>query len=705
MAGVNNPMELLAPAGAGEALEAALRSGASAVYLGLRTLNARRRARNFTPDELPDAIQRAHEAGARVYLTLNIDLTQRELGQAARMLELARQCGVDAVLVRDPALLALKPLFPKVEFHFSTQTCMANSADVQAARTLGIHRIVLARELTLKEIAAASAAGDDEPRVETEVFVQGALCFCVSGRCLLSSWVGGRSGNRGSCTSPCRAPWTVDSDAAGTPLSMHDLAAVHRLDELGDAGVTALKIEGRLKTAAWVGRAVSLYRRALDGDASPGRLADANTLGAYTGRAMTDAYLDGHFTELTGLSGREAASRSVRTPDAPAKPTVTVLPEDDGDDADTFSIEINITDRGIDITTTSYGRGTHWTLPRSEVRRAGKAVSVGELLENLGVRPVEGCQLASAKTNEPDFLLVPRAANAIVTEVSKSINRARKKAQTDEPLRIELPDDVRDFVDSAMATGQPPADRPLLTLDAQPNRLRIEAARLGMVRPLSPAEGVIVEGLKPDGLAAALDRRGSMPLVVALPAVFFEGDVAWVGELCSGCAAAGVAVEANTWGGWSLAQQAGAKMEAGPGMGVLNALAGRALHERGMRCVSLSVEADKRQLQDITAHGDVPWSITVFGRPPLMTTRAQLPNEQHGRLFEDRRGVKMRPHREHGLWTFRPDRPFDLRGLRNPAIRVRHLVMDLVGSPDPVAEWRHRPQGSRFTFNYKRSLA
>jgi putative protease len=320
MAGVNNPMELLAPAGAGEALEAALRSGASAVYLGLRTLNARRRARNFTPDELPDAVQRAHQAGARVYLTLNIDLTQRELGQAARMLELARQCGVDAVLVRDPALLALKPLFPKVEFHFSTQTCMANSADVQAARTLGIRRIVLARELTLKEIAAASAAGADEPRVETEVFVQGALCFCVSGRCLLSSWVGGRSGNRGSCTSPCRAPWTVDSDAAGTPLSMHDLAAVHRLDELGDAGVTALKIEGRLKTAAWVGRAVSLYRRALDGDPSPGRLGEASMLGAYTGRAMTDAYLDGHFTELTGLSGREAASRSVRTPMPPPSP-------------------------------------------------------------------------------------------------------------------------------------------------------------------------------------------------------------------------------------------------------------------------------------------------------------------------------------------------------------------------------------------------
>ena len=145
-----------------------------------------------------------HARGARAFLTLNVDVAERELGQAARSLELARQCGVDAVLIRDPALIALRPEFPEIEFHFSTQTCMASSADVAAARELGATRVVLARELTLAEITAAAAV----PGIATEVFVQGALCFCVSGRCLLSSWVGGRSGNRGSCTSPL--PRAVD---------------------------------------------------------------------------------------------------------------------------------------------------------------------------------------------------------------------------------------------------------------------------------------------------------------------------------------------------------------------------------------------------------------------------------------------------------------------------------------------------------------
>jgi putative protease len=141
---------------------------------------------------------------------LNTDVTERELGQAARIMELARQCGVDAVLVRDPALVALGAAYPELPLHFSTQTCMACSADVSAARELGASRVVLARELTLREIAAASAV----PGIETEVFVQGAMCFSVSGRCLLSSWVGGRSGNRGACTSPCRVPWSAGRPGA-----------------------------------------------------------------------------------------------------------------------------------------------------------------------------------------------------------------------------------------------------------------------------------------------------------------------------------------------------------------------------------------------------------------------------------------------------------------------------------------------------------
>src|SRR5512140_1244476 len=144
-------LELLAPA------------GEDAVYFGLKALNARTKAKNFTPDEFARAVDAVHARGAKAYLTLNTDLAQREIGHAVRILELARQCRADAVLVRDPALLALRAEFPELQFHFSTQTCMANSADVAAAASLGADRVVLAREMTIHEIAAASAV----PNVQT----------------------------------------------------------------------------------------------------------------------------------------------------------------------------------------------------------------------------------------------------------------------------------------------------------------------------------------------------------------------------------------------------------------------------------------------------------------------------------------------------------------------------------------------------------
>jgi putative protease len=305
-------LELLAPAGDFAALEAALDAGADAVYFGLKILNARRSAKNFSPAEFSRAVQAVHARKARAFLTLNTDLGQRDLGQAARILEFARQCGVDAVLVRDPGLLILRPEYPGMEFHFSTQSCMANSADAAAAAALGADRVVLARELTLAEIAAASAV----PGLASEVFVQGALCFSVSGRCLLSSWIGGRSGNRGACTSPCRVSWSAAGSPAGTPFSMLDLAVIDRLAELQRAGVKALKIEGRLKNAAWVRRAVGLYRRALAGEDTAALRAEAEGLGAYTGRAMTSGYFDARRDRLTGLA--EGRSSAAGAEDGPA---------------------------------------------------------------------------------------------------------------------------------------------------------------------------------------------------------------------------------------------------------------------------------------------------------------------------------------------------------------------------------------------------
>jgi collagenase-like PrtC family protease len=686
-------LELLAPAGDFEALEAALEAGAGAVYFGLTSLNARRGARNFRQEEVARAVEAVHARGVRAYLTLNIDLTQRELGQAARILELARQNGVDAVLVRDPALFALHRAYPELEFHFSTQTCMTNSADVAAARHLGAARVVLARELALDEIAAASKVRG----IETEVFVQGALCFCISGRCLLSSWVGGRSGNRGTCTSPCRVPWTAGEQAAGTLFSMRDLAAIQRLAELRQAGVRGLKIEGRLKTAAWVRQAVSLYRRALEGD-DPQRLLDeVQALGAYTGRALTSAYLDGDRTELTGESGRPVSAM----PQEPEKAVPLSEPEQPPDvDGPTYEFDMTVTPRAVQCRVVAEGRTAEWTIPKTVVRRVRKAVTIGQFLAWLDTQTIRGCRPTRTETNDPDFLIVPRAVNALLDRISAEIRLAHKAP--DRHVRIALPERVSEMIAPAR-----PASANRMTLGEEPDRVRLEAGQALAFLKQVQVQGVVVEGTDIQALERIIAGGHRAQIVAALPQVFFEREIPSVKKLLGFCVRANMSVEVNSWGGWHLAREARVRMESGPGMPVLNALAARRLREAGIECVTLSVEADRKQLEDVSACCPVPCSLAVFGRPPLLTTRVQLAKDQFlGKTIEDRRGVRLTGRPERGLWVFRPVDPFDLRATQNDRIRVRHLVVDLVGSPNPLDDWFNVPFDNKrtFRFNYDRSL-
>ncbi len=662
-------MELLAPAGDWAALESALEAGVNAVYLGLRDLNARRRAKNFGVDEFARAIEAAHVRHARVYLTLNTDIAERELGEAARSLELARRCGADAVLVRDPALFALRPLYPGLEFHLSTQACAANSADAAAALALDMQRVVLARELSLKEIAAASSV----PGMKTEVFVQGALCFSVSGRCLLSSWAGGRSGNRGACASPCRVPWTVDGESATTVLSMKDLCALPHVEGLRRAGVAALKIEGRLKSAEWVRRAVGIYHRALAGEDLSQLGLEAQALGDYTGREQTCGHLEGRHEGLTGVFGRpQGEGGSLRA--ASEKPV--------------YDLVVSVAEKTISCRCAWADQVREWSLPKTAVRRVKKAISLKDILKRLEEESIQGLRLGHAEINEPDLLLPPRAANALVDRLSVELRLMRKKPER--KIRLELPAPVREIL---APTKLNPGNR--LCLGDPSDRVRLAAAQVESFAALIPAGGALVEGLD-----ASQVRQG--PFVVALPSVFFEDDIPKIQALILACKKFGLPVEVNSLGGWHLAKEVGVAMEGGPGLSVLNSLAARRLMEMGLSSVTFSLEADKQQLEDMSAHCLLPCSIVVYGRPALMTTRVKIGFE--GKVIEDRRGVRLRARKEGSVRVLRPTDPFDWRELKNPRIRAAHLVVDLVGSANAEGDWRSAPSKNRF-FNYSRTLA
>lgn len=710
-------LELLAPAGDPESLVAALECGADAVYLGLKTLNARRRAVNFSADQFRAAMDEVRNRGKKAYLTLNIDLVEREVGQCARILALASDLGVDAVLARDPAVLALARELLNLAVHFSTQAAVCNSADVAAAQALNVARVVLAREMTLREIAAASKGP-----VETEVFVQGALCFCVSGRCLLSSWAGGRSGNRGACTSPCRVPWSGARNGSTPLFSMHDLFGAHRLADLAACGVRALKIEGRLKNAAWVRQAVSLYRDAIDspnGNFEQWQTA-ARELTAYAGRQWTCGYWDGERDELTGFSAGRGRSLAAQHATDPAHAAEVINPATQGDqsadasaadDPNDFSsddeglpqydFEVRVEQRAITCRLACLGQTITWTLPKTVVRRPHKAVAIGSMFERLEAAPLAGFELGLGETNEPDYLLVPRAYNALLDTVAAHLRRATKGPS--DQVRHPLPEGLQVLLEK-----REPHSLNRLHLGDRPTRVRLGQEQAAEFLSRVSIGEAVVEGLSAESLRRVLGSAGSTTIIAALPSVFFEADIAGVEKLLSACARAGVTVEVNSWGGWHLARKARVRMEAGPGLAVLNSLAARELARLGMRQVTLSPEASRRQWEELTACCPVPCSLTVFGRPPLMISRVALPEEQlRGAVLEDRRGVQLRPRKESGLWVFRPESPFDLRNVVNDRIRVRHLVVDLVGSPDPLSDWYDvpLPGWERFRFNYDRSLA
>jgi putative protease len=259
-------LELLAPAGAFPSLRAAVANGADAVYLGGGLFNARRAAGNFTDSELKDALAYCRERGVKVYVTLNTLLKDSELDEALSFAAFAYENGADAVIVQDLGLAhLLKIHLPDLKRHASTQMTIHSLDGVKACEEMGFERVVLARELSLRQIGFITASC----KAEIEVFTHGALCVCYSGQCLMSSFIGARSGNRGMCAQPCRLPWrySVDGDAFGKEsylLSPKDLLGLTMLPELKKAGVKSLKIEGRMKSPEYVAVVTGLYRKYLD---------------------------------------------------------------------------------------------------------------------------------------------------------------------------------------------------------------------------------------------------------------------------------------------------------------------------------------------------------------------------------------------------------------------------------------------------------
>ena len=280
-------LELLAPAGSPEAVTAAIQAGADAVYLGYGDFNARRNAKNFSLEELASAVSYCHVRGAKVYLTLNTLVTDRELPAAAQVAAQAAEVGVDAVLIQDLGILRmLRQAAPGLAVHGSTQLTVHSLDGVRRCAELGMSRVVLSRELSRDAIEHICL---NSP-IEIETFVHGALCMCYSGQCYFSSVIGGRSGNRGLCAQPCRLKYGWGRKADGNPLSLKDMSLAGYLQDLKKLGVKCLKIEGRMKRPEYVSVVTGVYARAIREDREPTDQELHDLEAAFSRQGFTDGY-------------------------------------------------------------------------------------------------------------------------------------------------------------------------------------------------------------------------------------------------------------------------------------------------------------------------------------------------------------------------------------------------------------------------------
>lgn len=297
-------LEILAPCGGVESLTAAVNSGANAVYLGETAFSARRNAENFTPEQLREAVRLCHLSGVKVHVALNTLVFDTELAKLEKTVEMIADCGVDAVIVQDFGVAKTIKKIADIPLHASTQMTVTSVSGAEMAKEAGFSRVVLAREMSLKEIERVVKSVD----IETEIFVHGAICVCLSGQCYMSAMLGGRSGNRGLCAQPCRLNFTCDKRE--NVLSLKDLSLIPHLREIEKIGVASVKIEGRMKRPEYVAAAVTACRKALAGETP-----DMENLRAVFSRSgFTDSYYNGTFEKMQGVRTKEdvtAASKAI----------------------------------------------------------------------------------------------------------------------------------------------------------------------------------------------------------------------------------------------------------------------------------------------------------------------------------------------------------------------------------------------------------
>ena len=584
-------MELLSPAGSRAALEAAVQSGADAVYMGFGAFNARRNAKNFTDEEFADAVAYCHLRGVRVFLTLNTLLTDRELPQAAEVLRKASQMGVDAVLVQDWGVLTLaQAVTPDLPIHASTQMSLFTSGGARWAERLGMERVVLARELSREDIANVCR----NCGAEIEVFVHGALCMCYSGQCTMSALIGQRSGNRGACAQPCRLPYGVNGPCKNQfPLSLKDANLSAYLQELGDMGVACLKLEGRMKRPEYVAVITAIYRRLIDEKRGPT---------AEESRALEQAFSRSGFTDGYYRRRKGPAMFGTRPENAPEPRELfseaRKLYENGEHKQIPITMQANIrTGQPAALTVSDGVHAVTVTgpVPEAARNRALTAEDAAQRLQKTG-GTVFRCETAEVDVGD-GLMLTAAAINGLRRDALEALAAAR----TAVPQRRSLPT-------PALPEGE--------TFSPAAPGLTCSIARLDQLTE-TLAHGAEMIYVPIELLPGLKDYRGRAKLCAVLPRVWRDGDEAGFRRILETTPSLS-AVSIGNAGHMAIVEGLPLERRGNFGLNVFNSRAVAFWQGQGLDSVTVSFELRHQQVRELRKY--LPCEGIVYGRLPLMVT-------------------------------------------------------------------------------------
>ncbi len=578
--------EVLAPVGSPESLQAAVRSGADAIYIGAKQFSARRNADNFDDNDIRETVRYCHVRGVKVYLALNIMIKQSELQSAFETALAAYKCGVDAIIISDLGLASLiHEHIPNLQLHASTQMTVHSPACLKTLKELGFTRVVVSREMSKTELQKFCKAAKEND-IEVEVFVHGALCMSVSGQCLLSSVLGARSGNRGLCAGPCRLPFKAQGGTS-YDLSLKDLCLYEYINELREMGVASLKIEGRMKRPEYVSAATAACRQTVDNGFIEPKL--FQTLqNVFSRSGFTDGYYKNNL-------GRDMFGIRTKDDVIAAGDTYSYLHELYRAERQSVPVKISaeiLTDNPISLTVTDgENRVTvKGDIPQAAKNKSAEKQSVMENLTKLGNTPYY-CSNIDIMLDEGLFIAAS-SLNALRRDAIEQLNNKRTELK------------IADYsTPQIVANGKLNGKKQFIARFANINQLPNNLNDIKTI--ILPYECGVpkIDGVK---VIAELPRYiGSESVVTKrLKTLKQQGiDTVFCGNLSAVVLAKKLGF--NVMGHW--------------GLNVNNSYSIKTLNKIGVDSVILSAEISVKDIDKLDA--DIPIGIFAFGRLPLMLTR------------------------------------------------------------------------------------